>query len=180
MQQNGEENHAYLARTRPGSPCIAGRRACYRRTTCFHHLRVERPTTAPTTGERQFCVRFPRSTVEERTDNNTLGNSSRPFTRVRCSRAFNPEGDSAVLLHGLIHHRDCGRACELTHLSRPSKGGPACPLSATSGCEHSQHSNPLLDHLFGACEHRRRQIQSERPGSLQVNGQVELGRTLDR
>jgi hypothetical protein len=45
VQQNGEENHAYLARTRPGSPCIAGRRACYRRTTCFHHLRVERPTT---------------------------------------------------------------------------------------------------------------------------------------
>jgi hypothetical protein len=45
VQQNGEENHAYLARTRPGSPCIAGRRACYRRTTCFHNLRVERPTT---------------------------------------------------------------------------------------------------------------------------------------
>ena len=117
VQQNGEENHAYLARTRPGSPCIAGRRACYRRTTCFHHLRVERPTTAATTRERQFCVRFPRSTVEERTDSNTLGNSSRPYTREGCSRASYPEGDSAVLLHGLIHHRDCGRACELTHLS---------------------------------------------------------------
>ena len=51
---------------------------------------------------------------------------------------------------------------------------------ATNGCEHSQQSNTLLDHLVGACEHRRRQIQSERPDSLQVNGQVELGRTLDR
>ena len=57
MQQNGEENHAYLARTRPSSPCIAGLRACYRRTTCFYHLRVERPTTA-TTASGNFAYVF--------------------------------------------------------------------------------------------------------------------------
>src|SRR6516164_10377859 len=48
------ENHAYLARTRSGSPCIAGRRACHRRATCFHHLKVERLTPASIAASGNF------------------------------------------------------------------------------------------------------------------------------
>ena len=45
--------------------------------------------------------------------------SSGPFNGH--GRACNPKGDSAVLLHGVIHHRDRGRARELTHLSACSR-----------------------------------------------------------
>jgi hypothetical protein len=54
-----------------------------------------------------------------------------------------------------------------------------CPLCAKSGHSHCSIVS-LFDHLVGASEQHRRHFKAERPGSLQVDGQVELGRTLDR
>jgi len=55
----------------------------------------------------------------------------------------------------------------------------ACPLSALSGCEQSQQKAPLLDHLVGAGEHSRRDIEAKRLGRFEVYDQFELGRLLD-
>src|ERR1700720_2366683 len=44
----------------------------------------------------------------------------------------------------------------------------ACPLSAISGCEQSQQKVPLFDHLVGAGEHSRRDIEAERLGRFEV------------
>ena len=38
----------------------------------------------------------------------------------------------------------------------------------------------LFDHLVGAAEQRRRNLDAERLGGLQVDGHFELGRKLDR
>src|SRR5207249_11004437 len=45
-------------------------------------------------------------------------------------------------------------------------------LRAKSGCEHAQQ-NPLLDHLVGAGEQRRRHVAVERFGGLRIARQIE-------
>src|SRR5438270_672167 len=47
-------------------------------------------------------------------------------------------------------------------------------------CGASSYKNRLLDHLVGAGEHHRGQLNSHRPGSTQVYSQIELGGTLER
>ena len=37
----------------------------------------------------------------------------------------------------------------------------------------------LFDHLVGAGDEATGEVEAERPGSLEIDGQVELGRTLD-
>src|SRR6476620_6496062 len=44
----------------------------------------------------------------------------------------------------------------------------------------SQQRASLFDHLVGECEHLRRQIDTERLGSLEINDQFELGRLYNR
>jgi hypothetical protein len=52
--------------------------------------------------------------------------------------------------------------------------------SANTGCEQSQQTASLFDHLIGAGKQHRRHLQAERLGGLQVEDEFELGRLLDR
>jgi hypothetical protein len=52
--------------------------------------------------------------------------------------------------------------------------------SAKTGCEQSQQSPRLFDHLVGECEQSVRYIQAERLRGFKVDDQLELGRLYDR
>ena len=54
------------------------------------------------------------------------------------------------------------------------------PLSAKTGCEQSQQSSPLFDHLVGEREQPIRHIEAERLGGLEVEHKLELGRLHHR
>jgi hypothetical protein len=54
------------------------------------------------------------------------------------------------------------------------------PLGAVTGCEQSQQSSPLFNHLVGACQQRRRHVDAERLGGLHIDDQLVLGRRLHR
>ena len=56
---------------------------------------------------------------------------------------------------------------------------PAAENLHTSGCEQSQQTNSLFDHLVGAGEQRVGDGEAERLGGLEVDHQLELGRLLD-
>ena len=45
--------------------------------------------------------------------------------------------------------------------------------------ERAAAKAPLFDHLVGAGDERRWDFEAERPRSLEVDGQVELGRTFN-
>jgi hypothetical protein len=51
---------------------------------------------------------------------------------------------------------------------------------ARSGCEQSQQSSPLFDHLIGPLLKKPRHVEAERRGGLEVDHQLELDRGLDR
>src|SRR5262245_66470140 len=51
------------------------------------------------------------------------------------------------------------------------------PIGDITQCSKN---NPLLDHLVGAGEQRRRHVETERLRGLEVDDQLELGRLLDR
>ena len=51
---------------------------------------------------------------------------------------------------------------------------PACPLSATSGCEHSQQTNSLFDHLVGEGDQLIRRMEAKHFGDLAVDHELEV------
>src|SRR6478672_170852 len=57
---------------------------------------------------------------------------------------------------------------------------PFSTASVRSGCEQSQQSSPLFDHLIGALLKKPRHVEAERRGGLEVDHQLELDRGLDR
>jgi hypothetical protein len=46
---------------------------------------------------------------------------------------------------------------------------------AITGREQSQQGSPLFDHLVGAREQRRRQLEAERLGHLEIDDELKLG-----
>jgi len=53
------------------------------------------------------------------------------------------------------------------------------PLCAISGCEQSQQSSPLFDHLVGALLEKQRHFDAKCLGGLEVDYQFEFGRRLN-
>jgi len=53
-------------------------------------------------------------------------------------------------------------------------------MSAITGCEQSQQSSPLFDHLVGAGEKRGRNVEGKCLRAAEVDHQFVLGRELDR
>src|SRR5262249_49377940 len=51
---------------------------------------------------------------------------------------------------------------------------PACPLSATSGCEHSQQTNSLFDHLVGEGDQTYPAHGGQHFGDLAVYHELEV------
>src|SRR5262249_47883601 len=54
------------------------------------------------------------------------------------------------------------------------------PLRAITRCEQSQQNRFLFDHLVGAGEQRRRHFERQRPGSAEINHQLELRWQVNR
>src|SRR5438477_6063568 len=54
------------------------------------------------------------------------------------------------------------------------------PVARSATLRSKKYLPSSLDHLVGPCQHRWRDRQAERLGSLHVDDQLELGRLLDR
>ena len=54
----------------------------------------------------------------------------------------------------------------------------ACARSAKTGCEQSQQTASLFDHLVGAGEQRRRYLEAKGVRGLDVDDKLELGGCL--
>jgi hypothetical protein len=74
---------------------------------------------------------------------------------------------------GLIDVRFAPKATEVLRCRKGS-------LCARSGCEQSQQTEMLFDHLVGNRKYARWNGEAERRGSLEVDDELELGRLLHR
>ena len=50
-----------------------------------------------------------------------------------------------------------------------------CPLCAKSGHSRCSKKKLLFDHVAGGGKQRRRHVEAERPGGLEIDDQLELG-----
>jgi hypothetical protein len=55
-----------------------------------------------------------------------------------------------------------------------------CRLCANNGLMQHSKQHRLFDHVIGATEQRWRHVQTESPGGLEIDREIELGRLLDR
>jgi hypothetical protein len=67
----------------------------------------------------------------------------------------------------------CAQHFRFTPISVHQSGHRFCQLCAKSGCEQSQQHSPLFDHLVGAGEQRRRQVDVERPGGFEIDDEFQ-------
>src|SRR3954454_13927543 len=67
-----------------------------------------------------------------------------------------------------------------THYLWHSCAGGGAVHSIKTGCEQSQQTTQLFDHLVGDCEYTRRDGEAERFRGLHVNHQLEFCGLLDR
>src|SRR5262245_26606491 len=76
----------------------------------------------------------------------------------------------------VAHSQHFRLAPDRRHASRPR----SVSRWAITGCEQSQQTAQLFDHLVGAGQHARRQLKAERLCGLEVDHELELGGLLYR
>src|SRR5215472_5310096 len=91
----------------------------------------------------------------------------------RCARISMMARSANAPLKGRIQKRKTNNLQIITSGLQRTAGPYRC---ATTGCEQSQQTAQLFDHLVGDGEHARRDSEAERPGGLHVDDQLEFGR----
>ena len=80
----------------------------------------------------------------------------------------------------MVSQRACSGLLPLILQSGDKADVPASSVSAITGCEQVQRITHLFNHLVGPSEQHGRNCETDRPGGLEIDNQLEAGGLFDR